>query len=159
MKIFDISNPENISVDETIDIVDILEDELDDWGDERSSSSYYGRYPLSEHPTYVGYGGLGYSGWGGHTYGGYGGYSPGGYSGWGGPTYGGYDSYSSGGGYYTPPSPWDTQYLSTGFGSYVPINPWGSGGPGYSGWGGPTYGGYNPGGGYSGWVRGRYPAY
>jgi len=134
MKIFDISDPEDISVDETVDILDILEDELDDWGEERFSITHtdYPNYPLSVYPTYGGYGGSGYSGWGG-------------------PTYGGYSSYSSGG--YTPPPPWESQFLSTGGGSYAPA-PWGSAGSGYSGYGGPTYGGYGgsgPGWGYSGW--------
>ncbi len=139
---FDISDPTDISVDETVDLHDILEDEdeLDGWGVDRSSSSYYsssyyGGYtppsPWGDNYLCTGLGHYvpmepgdsflsGLSGWGGPTYpptmatfGSYGG------SGYSGPGYGG--------------SPYPPSYPP--FGSY--------GGSGYSGWGGPPYGGYS----------------
>jgi hypothetical protein len=148
MTLFDISDPDDISVIDTIDLEDILEDELDGWGVVRYPSSYggydgygygscglYGGLYGSCGPTYGGYGGYGglYGG-GGPTYGGYGGYGGlygGGYGSFGGgPTYGGYGGYGPpyGGGYGPGPG-----WGGPTYGGYGP------------GWGGPTYGGYGPG--------------
>jgi len=185
LKIFDISDPTDLSLEGTVKIGDIMDNKLDDYyyDSSMSSSPYYGNYsspynygydyrqasyggyspysnftPYNNYSSYPGYSGNGY----GTPYGGYSIYGQplpdyGGsyFSGY--NSNSGYNSYGAGYGYGQPPYGGNPNY---GYGS-----PYGGyGASGYSGWGGPTYGGYSGYGGYgssgyAGWGGPTYGAY
>jgi len=168
LKNFDISDPTDLSLEETVKIYNTMDSKLDDnyyTYNPGSSSSYYpspytygydynrqASYngynpynnftPYNNYSSYPGSSGYGY----GRPYGGYSIYGEplpdyGGsyFSGYGPNT--GYNSYSSGSGYGQPPFGGNPNYgYGTPYGGY--------GGSGYSGYGNPTYGGYGGYGGY-----------
>ncbi len=156
LKIFDISDPTDLSLEGTVEIFNIMDNKLDDTYRTYYSTGYttgYGSYYSNPYNNY------GYD----YRQASYNGYNP--YSNF--NTYNNYSSYPGYSGYGFPPQP--TPYATGGYGGYgfnTGYNSYGSGfgygqppfggygASGYSGWGGPTYGGYggyDPGWGYSGW--------
>jgi len=158
LKIFDISDPTDLSLEGTVKIYNTMDNKLDDYyytspvssspynsyygspynyGYDYRQASYGGYNPYNNFNTYNNYSSYpGYSGYGYEI-------PFGGYSNYGDPYFGGYSSnmgYNNyGPGYGTL---FNSGYPNYGYGGYG--FPYG-GGSGYSGWGGPTYGGYNPG--------------
>jgi len=181
LKIFDISDPTDLSLEGTVEIYNTMDSKLDDnylYYTPMSSSPYYGNYgspynygydyrqasysgynPYSNFNTYNNYSSYpSYSGYGiGTPYGGYSNYGVA-LPDYGGPYFGGYNSNT---GYNSGPV---INYESVPFGGYSNYGygtPYGGyGASGYSGWGGSTYGGYGFNAGYNNNGSGYgYPPY